>query len=71
MSKDGNIWAVTFAIWMVGVGILYVFWNFHFPNDMVDLIWGGALYIIAFFYVLALGPIRDFVDYRVFRGRRN
>ena len=56
MNRKSNIWedVLGVTIWGVGAFIIYLGWHFHFDKDWLDQIWGLALYVVAFFYFLAL-----------------
>lgn len=62
MSQDTRYWLVTFAIWGVGAYLLSVVWHWHPRNQLLDVIWGFALYIVAFSYALALAWLRPAVE---------
>ena len=67
MSRENKTWAVTFAIWAMGAAIIWALWDARvFVSDFVEDTFEFVLYVIAFFYFLALGPIRDFVEAQVF-----
>jgi len=56
-------WPVTFLIWGAGFFVIYLLWGARvFVNDFAESIFGFALYIVAFFYFLAIGPIKGWVD---------
>lgn len=46
--------AITVAVWLLGAGVLWLLWNTHPSNEMLDVLLGFALYVITFFYVPAL-----------------
>lgn len=58
-------WAIAWAIWLVGAGLLTAIWHLHLPNSALDAVWGLALLIAATFYVLLIGLIRAFVLHRL------
>ncbi len=52
----------------MGAAVLYVLWYTRlFVSDTLETIWGFVLYLVAFFYFLALGPIRDWVASHLIR----
>ena len=57
------VWPITFLIWGIGCGVIYLLWTTKlFANDTAESIFGFVLFIVAFFYFLAIGPIRDYVS---------
>ena len=68
MTRDRKVWTVALAIWLAGVAVLHVAWYSRlFVSDALETVWGLALYVVAFFYFLALWPIRDWVASHVFQ----
>jgi hypothetical protein len=62
MSRDNKVWGITFFIWLIGCGFIYILDKWHFHIALIDTLYGFTIYIVAFFYFLALGPIREFID---------
>ena len=55
------VWPITFIIWGAGCGVIYLLWTTKlFANDTAESVFGFVLFIVAFFYFLAIGPIRDY-----------
>lgn len=67
MNRANAIWLATFAIWAAGIPVIYWLWNYHFPNDLLDTIWGFVLYVVAFCYVFLIPPLHDFLELRLRR----
>jgi hypothetical protein len=64
--RERKAWAFTFVIWGIGVAVLWMLWsNRVFVNDIAEAIFGFILYVVAFFYLLALWPIYHLVDGRL------
>jgi hypothetical protein len=61
ISRKNQIWLITFVLWLVGASFIYILWNFHISNDILDTLWGFLLYLVAFFYPLTLHPIHNAV----------
>jgi len=60
-TRQQWVWPLTWLIW--GGGIIYFLWNSRiFVNEAAESTFGFVLYIVAFFYVLAMHPIRSWVD---------
>lgn len=68
MSRENKVWLVTFALWGLSAVPLYLLWNYHFPNDLIDQIWGFVLYVVAFAWFVLIMPIKAFVERFVLRG---
>lgn len=68
MSRENKIWLTTFTLWGLCAVPLYWLWNWHFPNDLLDTIWGFVLYIVAFGFFVLILPIKVFVERHVFPG---
>jgi hypothetical protein len=63
MSRDTKKWVLAFGIWGVGILIIYQLWYTRvFVNEAVETAFGFVLYVIAFFYALALFPIAEWID---------
>jgi hypothetical protein len=56
------VWFLTFVVWIAGVVPIYLLWNYHPSPEWVDELLGFAVYLVAFFYILALLPIRSWVS---------
>ena len=68
MTRTQMINFVTAAIWLAGAGIIYWLWYTRvFVSDTAESIFGFVLYGVAFFYVFAFFPIREFVENNFFR----
>lgn len=62
-NNDNKIWLFTFSIWGAGAAVIYFLWNTRvFVSDSAEGAFGFVLYIVAFFYFLALGPIRNVIS---------
>jgi uncharacterized membrane protein YfcA len=59
VTVENKAWYIAIGIWLAGAAVLYWLWHSHFANDVLDTIFGFVLYLIAFFYFLALFPIRE------------
>lgn len=66
MTRDNKIWLLTLTVWALGIIPIYWLWNLHFANDLIDLIYGFILYIVAFCYFVLLGPISEFIRRHIF-----
>ena len=53
--------AITFVIWLVGLGVLDILWHTHLHNKTLDGLLDIVLYVVVSFYILALIPIYDWV----------
>jgi len=64
MSSDRNVesrdWFITFIIWFAGCYIIYQVWEWAASKDYWVISFG--LYVVAFFYFLALGPLKNEVS---------
>jgi len=69
-SHDRMAWALAIAIWLVGAMALAVLWQWHPRSQVLDIAMGFVLYVAAFFYFLALMPIRAWVARRLTRRVR-
>jgi hypothetical protein len=70
MSRENKVWLVTLVIWGIGVGAIALLWNQRvFVSDLAESVFGFILYIVAFFYFLAVMPIRSFVERHFFKRR--
>jgi RsiW-degrading membrane proteinase PrsW (M82 family) len=67
MANEDNIRkTITGAIWLLGAGLLWVLWyDVHPKPEFLDTLLGTVLYVIVFFYILALRPIYGFVRRRI------
>jgi hypothetical protein len=60
---DNWAWGITFALWFAGMVPLTLLWNAHpFGAGTADEVYGFGLYLVAFFYFLALIPLRRRVE---------
>jgi cytochrome c oxidase assembly factor CtaG len=56
-SRDKQAWTLAIALWLVGAGLLAMAWYSPiFTGAPLDLV----LYLVAFFYVFAIGPLYNF-----------
>ena len=59
---DSARWFLTFIVWLVGAGIIGLIWyGFRDLGGIVGGIGEFVSYIVAFFYFLALMPIRIWI----------
>jgi hypothetical protein len=69
VTHANKCWAVTFAIWFAGVGVLWLIWNTRvFASEVAETIFGLILFLVGFLYFLALRPIRTWVGRNIFRN---
>lgn len=55
----GSAWGLAIAIWLAGAAILAALWEWHPRSQVLDVLLGTLLYIVAFFYFLALAPLHE------------
>jgi hypothetical protein len=68
-NNDNLVWSISFLMWGVGGVSIYFLWNIRmFTHDTAESIFGFVLYVVAFFYVLALYPIKLRVEYWLRKG---
>ena len=44
MTRQDKVWLVTFALWFLSFAPIYLLWDLHIPNDLLDTIYGLILY---------------------------
>jgi hypothetical protein len=47
------------AVWLAGAAVLAVLWEWHPKSELLDVLLGAVLYIVAFLYLLALHPLHE------------
>lgn len=62
MSRTRQQELLILVIWLAGTPIVYLLWDYHFGNAVVDAVWDIIVYLLAFCYVFAGLPIRNFID---------
>ena len=53
----------TWGLRGVGAFLIFLLWKLHIPNRALDEIYGIVLWFVGFWYFLAIGPIRAFVEW--------
>lgn len=61
-------WALAIAIWLAGAAVIYKLWYARvFANSILEASFEFALYLVAFFYALALPWLNEQLHWRVCR----
>jgi hypothetical protein len=61
--RSAKVWLITFSVW--GAGIIVLWWLWHtrvFVSDFMEALFGLLLYLVAFFYIFLLGPLKELVE---------
>jgi membrane protein YdbS with pleckstrin-like domain len=58
-AMERNAWTIAIVIWLAGAAVLAVLWQWHPKSELLDVLLGFVLYVVAFFYILALPVLRD------------
>ena len=61
-ARENWQFAVTFGIWLLGLLPLSWLWYLRL-SPVLEEVYGFAVYLIAFFYFVALGPIHAVVKW--------
>ena len=67
--QSNKAWSLAIAAWLVGAGLLYAIHVLVGELRSADLRWwlDAALFVVAFFYFLAIGPLHDLFLLRIYR----
>jgi len=60
MTRAGVADCLAFVLWFGGAGLLWAGWEWHPSHPFLDIVWGLILYVVAFFYLFAWLPLRQF-----------
>jgi hypothetical protein len=71
MNDDTWRGVTTGMIWLAGAWLIWVLWDTHPSNQLLDVLLGFVLYVAGFFYCFAFVPIHWFVERWIHPPRRH